>query len=138
MAFSGMCRCEGYSFQAVDSGIWCINQRVQVQNRESFSRKLINFSLDQGNRELPLKNMKKSNRFCFGWTVFETSVLSGKLWDRGRGILGVKSIIGQQNSLERALVWTKGCRVPVAHPHPKIPKLSARGFLMFKEQKNLK
>ena len=47
------------------------------------------FSLDSGKPylELPLKNMKKSNRICFGWTVFVTSVVSGKqlLWDRGGG-----------------------------------------------------
>ena len=27
--------------------------------------------------------MNKSNRFCFGLTVFETSVVSGKLWEGG-------------------------------------------------------
>ena len=27
------------------------------------------FSLDKGNQELPLKNIKKSNGFCFGWSV---------------------------------------------------------------------
>ena len=34
--------------------------------------------------------MKKSNRFCFGWTVFVTSAVSGKqlLWDKG--VLGSK------------------------------------------------
>ena len=42
MGYIGMCRCEGYGFQAVYSRIGYINQRVQVQNRVSFSRKLIN------------------------------------------------------------------------------------------------
>ena len=50
---------------------------------------VVDFSLDSGKPylELPLKNMKKSNRICFGWTVFVTSVVSGKqlLWDRGGG-----------------------------------------------------
>ena len=27
------------------------------------------FSLDKGNQELPLNNIKKSNGFCFGWSV---------------------------------------------------------------------
>ena len=27
------------------------------------------FSLDKGNQELPLKNIKKLNGFCFGWSV---------------------------------------------------------------------
>ena len=27
---------------------------------------------------MPLKNIKKSNLFCFGWTVLVTSVVSGK------------------------------------------------------------
>ena len=30
MGYRGMCRCEGYGFQAVHSGIGYINQRVQV------------------------------------------------------------------------------------------------------------
>ena len=37
----GMCRCEGYKFQAVYSTIGYINQSVWVQNRVSFFRKLI-------------------------------------------------------------------------------------------------
>ena len=37
------CRCEGYGFQAVYSGVGYINQRVWVQDRVSFSRKLINW-----------------------------------------------------------------------------------------------
>ena len=43
MGYIGMCRCEGYGFQAVHSGIGYINHRVQVQNRVSFSMKLINW-----------------------------------------------------------------------------------------------
>ena len=70
MGYIGMCRFEGYGFQAVQSGIGYINQRVWVQNRISFSRKLINwlkiiFSLDQGNRELPLKNINKIKSILF-------------------------------------------------------------------------
>ena len=41
MGYMGMCRCEGYGFQAVYSGIGYINQNVWVQNRVSFFRKLI-------------------------------------------------------------------------------------------------
>ena len=83
MGYIGMCRFEGYGFQAVQSGIGYINQRVWVQNRVSFSRKLINwlkiiFSLDEGNRELPLKNINKIKSVCFGWTVLVSSVLSRK------------------------------------------------------------
>ena len=82
-------RWEGYGFQAVYSGVGHINQRVWVQNRETVFQEtdelVEDFSLDQGNRELRLKNIKKSNRFCFGWTVLVTSVVSGKqlLQDRG-------------------------------------------------------
>ena len=68
--------------------------------------------------------MKKSNWFCFGWTVF---VISGKqlLQDGGggEGNLRVQPSIGQQNSLERALVQAKGSRLPAAQPHPKISKV---------------
>ena len=41
IVYMGMCRCEGYGFQAVYSGIGYINQSVWVQNRVSFFRKLI-------------------------------------------------------------------------------------------------
>ena len=64
MGYIVMCHCEGYDFQAVYSGIGYINQSTYVQNRVSFSRKLINwlkilvYTL-QGNPELPLKNIKK-------------------------------------------------------------------------------
>ena len=79
MGYIGMCRFEGYGFQAVQSGIGYINQRVWVQSRISFSRKLINwlkiiFSLDQGNRELPLKNINKIKSVLF-W-LDRASVLS--------------------------------------------------------------
>ena len=79
MGYIGMCRFEGYGFQAVQSGIGYINQRVWVQNRVSFFRKLINwlkiiFSLDQGNRELPLKNINKIKSVLF-W-LDRASVLS--------------------------------------------------------------
>jgi len=40
MGYTGMCRCEGYGFQAVYSRIGYINQSVWVQNRVSFFTKL--------------------------------------------------------------------------------------------------
>ena len=40
MGYIGMCRCEGYGFQAVYSRIGYINQSVWVQNRVSFFTKL--------------------------------------------------------------------------------------------------
>ena len=43
MGYIGMCRCEGYGFQAVFSEIGYINDRVWVEKRVSFSRKLINW-----------------------------------------------------------------------------------------------
>ena len=43
MGYIGMCRCEGYGFQAVYSRIGYINQRVWVLNRVSFFRKLISW-----------------------------------------------------------------------------------------------
>ena len=82
-----MCRCEGYGFQAVYSRIGYINQSVQVQNRVSFFGKLISW----------LKILSK-----------------GKQLLQDRGIQGVHSSIGQQNSAELALVQVKGSRVPAA------------------------
>ena len=43
MGYIGMCRCEGYGFQAFYSRIGYITQRVRVQNRVSFFRKLISW-----------------------------------------------------------------------------------------------
>ena len=93
-----MCRCEGYGFQAVYSRIGCINQSVWVQNRVSFFRKLIS------------------------WLKILSRLGTQLLQDRG--IWGVYSSIGQQNLAELALVQVKGSRVPVAHPHPEIPKVA--------------
>ena len=101
MGYMGMCRCEGYGFQTVYSRIGHINQSVWVQNRVSLFRKLISW----------LKILFRL----------------GKPLLQDRGILGVYSIIGQQNSAELALVQVKGSRVPAAHPHPEIPKVPPRG-----------
>ena len=74
MGYIGMCRCEGYGFQAVYSGM---NQRVRVIFQET-DQLVKDFSLNSGNRKLKLKNTKKSNRFFSGWTVLVTSVVSEK------------------------------------------------------------
>ena len=97
MGYTGMCRCEGYGFQAVYSRIGYINQRAWVQNRVSFFRKLIS------------------------WVKILSRL--GKQLLQDRGIWGVYSSIGQQNSAELALVQVKGSRVPATHPHPEIPKV---------------
>ena len=41
MSYIGMCRCEGYGFKAVLSGIGYKNHRVLVYNRVQFAGKLI-------------------------------------------------------------------------------------------------
>ena len=105
MGYIGMCRCEGYGFQAVYSRIGYINQSVSVQNRVSFFRKLISW-------------LKILSRL-------------GKQLLQDRGIWGVYSSIGQQNSAELALVQVKGSRVPAAHPHPEIPKVPPPGSKCF-------
>ena len=55
----------GYGFQTVYSGIGHINQGVGVKSR-------------LGKPGITTQKYKKSNRFCFGWTVVVTSVVSGK------------------------------------------------------------
>ena len=62
-------------------------------------------------------------RVCFGQTVLVASVVLENSYSRIGGTWGVYSSIGQQNSAELALVQVKGCRVPVAHSHPEIPKV---------------
>ena len=103
MGYIGMCRCEGYDFQAVYSRIGYINQSVWVQNRVSFFRKLISW----------LKILSRLLQLL-----------------QDRGIWGVYSSIGQQNSAELALVQVKCSRVPAAHPHPEIPKVPPPGILI--------
>ena len=81
IGYIGMCRCEVYGFQAVYSG-------TGIQIREFGSRIAYHFpgnwsvgrdlSLDEGNQELPLQNIKNSNRFCFNCTVIVTSVIFEK------------------------------------------------------------
>ena len=111
----GMCRCEGYGFQAVYSGIGYINQRVQVQNSVSFSRKLIN------QLKILVQIRDCGISFCFVQTVLVTSIVSGNQLLQVRGVWEVYSGIGQQNSAELALVQVKGSKVLAAHPHPEIP-----------------
>ena len=71
---------KGMVFKPFSLGWDISDQRVWVQNRVSFSQEtdqlFKDFSLDQGNRRLPLKNIKNSSRFCFGQTVLVTSVSS--------------------------------------------------------------
>ena len=104
----GMCSCEGCGFQAVYSRTGYINQSVCVQRRVSFFRKLIS-------------RLKILSRL-------------GKQLLQDREIWGVYSSIGQQNSAELALVQVKGSRIPAAHPHPEIPKVTPpprlRGFAL--------
>ena len=65
-----------------ESGIQCLESRVHgVESRiqDCLGFPYLGRSLDYS------KKYEKSNLFCFGWTVFVTSVVSGKqlLWDRG-------------------------------------------------------
>ena len=101
MGYIGMCRCEGYGFQAVYSRIGYINQSDWLQNRVSFFRKLIS------------------------WLKILSRLGTQLLQDRG--IWGVYSSIGQQNSAELALVKVRGSRLPAAHHHPEIPKVPPPG-----------
>ena len=60
----GMCRCEGYGFEALYSGIGYINHWESLGLEKGIifqetDQLVEGFSLNKGNRELPLKNMKK-------------------------------------------------------------------------------
>ena len=131
MGYIGMCRGEGYGFQAVYPGIGYINQRVWLQNIVSFSKKLINWlKILVKTRETGLiKNIKISGANIKS-VLFRLDCASdlsnfqktATLEQRGFGEFILTSV-GQQNSLELALVQAKGSRVPAAHSHPKIPKV---------------
>ena len=109
MGYMGMCRCEGYGFQAVYSRIGYINQSVWVQSRISFFRKLI--------------------------SCLKILARLGKQLLQDRGDLGSSSI-GQQNLAELALLQVKGSRVPAAHPYPEIPKVIPPPHLGMKYTEN--
>ena len=131
MGYIGMCRCKGYGFQAVYAGIGYINQRVWLQSIVSFSKKLINWlKILVKTRETGLiKNIKISGANIKS-VLFRLDCASdlsnfwktATLGQRGFGEFILTSV-GQQNSLELALVQAKGSRVLAAHSHPKIPKV---------------
>ena len=88
MGYIGMCRCEGYGFHAAYTGIRYINQRVWVQNRVSFSRKLINWL----KKELPLKNIKTKSVLV--WLDYASDLSS--FWIKatlGKGGFGEFSVV---------------------------------------------
>ena len=65
MGYIGMCRCEGYGFQAVYSSIGYIYQSVWVQNRVSFFTKLTSWLKILSRLRKPgiaTQNIKKWNR----------------------------------------------------------------------------
>ena len=102
MGYIGMCCCcEGYGFQAVYSRIGNINQNIWVQNWVSFFRKLISW--------LQILTRLGKQLLCLYQSKLPKSPLSQSL--------------GQQNLADLALVWVMGSRVPVALPHPEIPKV---------------
>ena len=119
MGYIGMCRCEGYGFQAVYSRIGYINQYLGLEQGIIFRE------TDQLVEDF-MQTRDCGIRFCFGQTVLVTSVVSGIQPLQDRGNSGVYSSIGQQNSAELVLVQVKGSRVPAAHPHPVIPKVPPR------------
>ena len=88
MGYIGMCRCEGYGFHAAYTGIRYINQRVWVQNRISFSRKLINWL----KKELPLKNIKTKSVLV--WLDYASDLSSfWKTATLGKGGFGEFSLV---------------------------------------------
>ena len=103
------CRCEGYGFQAVYSGVGYINQRVWVQNRVSFSRKLISWlkilvqTRETGNCRSKYKEIK-SVLFWLDYasdlgSFWKTATL-GQGWGRGRNwefslVQGSKILLSQ-------------------------------------------
>ena len=127
MGYIGMRHCEAYGFQVVYSGIGCISQRVQVQNRVSFSRKPINsWKILVSTRETRNCHSKIS-KIQIG--KFKFTQLSLKATLGYGGIRGVQSSIGFQNKAELVLLQAMGSRVPAADPHPIIPKVPSPGFL---------
>ena len=132
MGYIGMCRCEGYVFQAVHSKIGYINQSGWVQNRVSFYRKLISWlkilSRLEGNRELPLKHIKKSNRQV---EIYATQLILAKLcssfWKTatlGQGGFGEFTLV-KGSKIQLNQLWYR-LRVPVSQRH-----ISTQKFLKY-------
>ena len=77
-----MCRCEGYGFEALYSGTGYINhwESLGLENGIIFQEtdQLVEgFSLNKGNRELPLKNMKKIKIGKFNFTQLSLKATLG-------------------------------------------------------------
>ena len=129
MGYRGNCAVgNGMVFKAVYSGIGYINERVRDYSRVSISRNLISQLkiLVQSSLKPGIVTHKyKKIKLFFCLLDYATDLSS--FWKTAtlgyRGILGVQSSIGQQNSAKLALVQPKGSRVPVAHPYPKISKV---------------
>ena len=86
MGYIGMCRCEGYGFQAVYSRIGFINQSVWVKNRVSFFRKLIScLKILSILGTVVLGFVLAGNLTCF---ELVTSVVSRKQLLQDSGVLG--------------------------------------------------
>ena len=107
--YIGMCRCEGYGFQAVYSRIRYINQGVWVQNRVSFFTKLtgwLKILSKLRKAGIAIQKYKKIKSVSLNLRKSASTVtIDGGIW-------GVYSSIGQQNSTELALVQAKGSRIP--------------------------
>ena len=124
------CRCEGYGFQAFYSGIGCINQRVWVQNRVSFSSKLINwlkilvFNCKLGKPGIATQEHRKKNQIGMVFWLDCASDLSifQKTATLEYGEFGEFSLV-QGSKIQLNQLWFS---IPAEHPHPKIPEVSLR------------
>ena len=130
MGYMGMCCCEGHGFQAVYSGIGYINQKVWVQNRVSFSRKLIKrFPILVQTREtgigIATRKYKKIKSVLFWLDCTSDLSSSWKTATLGQGRFGEFSLVQGWKILLNQL-WYRP-RVPGS---PKIPKVSP-GFAVY-------
>ena len=112
------CRCEGYGFQAVYSGVGYINQRGWVQNRISFSRRLINWlnilvqTRETGNCHSKYKEIKS----VLFWLDYASDLSSfWKTATLGQGGFWEFSLAQGSKILLRQLRYKP--RIPVSQPH---------------------
>ena len=109
MGYIGMCRYEGYVFQAIYCGIRYINKRVWIQKRVSFSRKLINWLKP----EIATQKYKKIKSASLN---LRNSAYSCKSYSRmGGGGFGKFSLV-QGSKIQLNQLWYR-LRVPGSQWH---------------------
>ena len=90
----GMCRCEGYGFQAVYSSIGYINQSVWVSNRLSFFTKLTSWLKILSRLRKPGIATQKYKQMKSASLNFQESASKALIYDYHKTLLDIINYLG--------------------------------------------